>query len=160
MPKKRTQKSFPFGRYLELAIAVAFIVVVLFVASLTIKVTRGVTRTVEAPRYLVRLQVLNGCGESGLASRMSDYLDSYADQDLQIRVVDTDDFDTRPVHRSFIISREEDRTAARLLARRLGLNEAEVIYKAIENNYRQVSATLVLGTDYEAVRLPQVSNKE
>ncbi len=160
MPKKRKQKSSPFGRYLEIAIIVAAVIVVIFVASFAVKVTKGVTRTVEAPQYQVRLQVLNGCGKVGLAARMADELDSYRDEQMQIRVVDTDDFESRPVHESFIISREEDRTAARLLAGRLGLNESEVIYKAIENNYRQVSVTLVLGNDFESIRLPSEEIKE
>ncbi len=139
------------GRTLEIIIAAAFGLVVLYVVSMSIRISRGVSRTIEAPEHEMRLQVLNGCGVSGLAARVADAWSDYTDADLHIVVVDADNFDLHNVAESFIITRQEDRTAARLLAERVGLNPDQVVYKPLENNYRDVTATLVLGTDWTEV---------
>jgi hypothetical protein len=46
-----------------------------------------------------------------------------------------------------LISRDEDLTATRLLAARLGLDTDAVFYKPLEYNRDQITATLVLGLD-------------
>ena len=156
------QDSYRFksGRFLELAIVGAFVIVLLYLLSMSVRVTTGVSSTLEAPDYTVRLQVLNGCGVNGLAARVADRLASYSDENIEIRVLDTDNFNLRTVSNSFIISRDEDTKVAELLAARLGLDPSTVIYKPLEKNFRQVSATLVLGKDWENLTLPRVvSNK-
>jgi hypothetical protein len=142
------------NRWLEVGIAVAFAAVLLYVISVSVRVSTGVSRTLEGPRHLVRLQILNGCGVSGLAGRMADKVADFQDDDIEIRVLDTDNFDLRQVDRSFVISREEDLGPARLLAAKLGMETTQVQYAALENNYRQISVTLVLGEDWESLHLP------
>jgi len=132
-------------------IAVVFVVVLVYVVSLSVRISRGFSRSLESPEHVVRLQILNGCGENGLAARVADALADYAKGDLEIRVVDTDNFELSPVEKSFVIARTEDNLSAVLLAKQLGLAPGEVAYKPLENNYRQVTATLVLGSDWSAV---------
>lgn len=145
---------------LEIVIATAFILVVLWVVSISVRVTGDVSRTQETPDHTVRLQVLNGCGVSGLAAATADKLADYRDSDLEIIVVETDNFDTREVAGSMVISREEDTKVAKLLASKVGVNPAEVVYKELGQNYRQVTVTLVLGQDWEKLDLPPQSGKE
>lgn len=147
------------GRALEIIIAAVFGLVVLYVVSMSIRISRGVSRTIETPEHEIRLQVLNGCGINGLAAQVADAWSDYTDSDLHIVVVDTDNFDLHNVAESFIISRQENRTAARLLAERVGLNPDQVVYKPLENNYRDVTATLVLGMDWPEEAAAQ-QNKE
>ncbi len=147
--RQRLQRS----RVLELLIAVLFVVVLVYVVSLSIRVSRGVSRTLESPDHVVRLQILNGCGVNGLAARVADGLADYTDVDLVIKVVDTDNFDLSRVSETFVLSRLEDRSAATLLAQKLGLSADGITFKPLENNYRQVTATLVLGEDWPTLEL-------
>ena len=146
--RQRAQRS----RLLELLIAALFVVVLVYVVSMSIRVSQGVSRTLESPEHVVRLQILNGCGVTGLASRLADGLSDYADNDLEIQVVDTDNFEISPVRRSSVISRDKDNSVATLLATKLGLPADDIIYQPLENNYRQVSATLVIGEDWETLK--------
>jgi hypothetical protein len=141
------------NRLLELLIAVVFVAVFVYVLSMTMKVTTGVSQTIEPPDHVVRLQVLNGCGVRGLAANVSDRLADYYDEDIQIQVVDTDNFDLTEVPESFLIARTRDRESVRVLAKKLGIDPGNITYKMLENNYRHVSATLVLGKDFQSLRL-------
>jgi len=137
-------------RVLEIGIVVLFVVVVGFAASFTVQVTGGETATNEAAEYYINLQVLNGCGERGLANRLANRIEMAVEKPLAVRVVDTDNFDNYGVEKTFIISRKSDLTAANIFAEQLGLGEA-VTYREIEDNYMDIGATLVLGEDYETV---------
>ena len=148
------------SRYLELLIAGTFVVLLIYMASFTIRVTRGVSRTVDPPRHTIRLQVLNGCGTPRLAATMSDQLAHYRDAEIEIAIVDTDNFHSLNIDSSFVVSREKDLTAARVLADKLGLSRDAVLYKPLENNYRNVSATLVLGGDHTRIALGLPTKKE
>jgi hypothetical protein len=142
-------KSALKSRYFEIAIAVTFVVLLLYLISAAVRVSRGVSRTEEPPEHQVRLQILNGCGETGLAGRIADRMDGYRDGDFGIIVVDTDNFETLDIDSSFVISRTNDKSTAKMLAERLGLNGDDIVFVPLEANHRQVSATLVLGRDYE-----------
>jgi len=136
------------GRFLEIVIAVAFGLVVLFVVSMSVRITGGVSQSLDSPEYEVRLQILNGCGVNGLAGRVADELADYLDSDIRITIVETDNFDLRPVEKTFLISRDGNKSAARVLAHKLHLPDAKILEQSLEHNYREVSATLVLGADW------------
>ncbi len=148
------------SRYLELLIAATFVVLLVYVASFTVRITRGVSRTIEPPANQIRLQVLNACGISGLAVKIADELSGYSDDEMQIKIVDTDNFETMNLDSSFVISRVPDRGSARLLARRLGLDDDAVIFKPLDEDYRNVTVTLVLGADYERLESSLSAKKE
>lgn len=145
--RQRVQHS----RLLELLIATVFIIVLVYVVSMSIRVSRGVSQTLESPEHVVRLQILNGCGVTGLASRLADGLSGFEDSDLEIQVVDTDNFEISKVRQSFVISRLEDNSVATKLAAKMGLPTEDIRNQPLENNYRQVSATLVIGEDWESL---------
>jgi len=123
-----------------------------YIGLYVVRVSRGVTKDADVRLQVVRLQVLNGCGVGGLADRIGKKLNGAADELMEIRVVDFDDVGLRRVKQSFVISRTENTDAARALAGRLGLNPSEVIFEPLENNIRQITATLVLGEDYGSLR--------
>ena len=160
MGESRVLKFKVKSRYLELLIAATFVVLLIYVASFTIRVTRGISQTIEPPSNQVRLQVLNACGISGLAAEVADKLSGFRDDEMEIKIVDTDNFTTMELDSSFVISRVRDRAPAQLLARRLGLDEDVVIYKPLDSDYRHVTVTLVLGADYERLDTSLSLNKE
>ena len=155
-PSKAERKSSAW-RYAEYLVAAVFAVVVVLAGTTVVKMFGGVSRTVAAPAHMVRLQILDSSQAPGAAAGIAALLKSVSDGDVEIRIVGVDDFDIRPVERSFLISREADKTAATLLAGKIGLKASDVVYQPLENNYRQISATLVVGRDYRILK-PQVAS--
>jgi preprotein translocase subunit Sss1 len=137
------------SRFLELAIIAIFGLLIIYGISFAIRITYGFSKTVEKPRHTIRLQVLNGCGADGAAGRVAHAVPGRTSLPIEVKVVDVDDFNSYDVTRSFIIAREKDLTASRILAEQLGLKTDDIIYRPIENNYRNITATLVLGSDFE-----------
>ncbi|MEE8576630.1 MAG: LytR C-terminal domain-containing protein [candidate division Zixibacteria bacterium] len=140
---------------MEALIAVVFFLLLAYVASFTLRVTRGVSHTIEPAANVVRVQVLNGCGIPRLAAKIADRLEKYSDADVEIVVVDSDNFETMTLDSTFIIARDENKKSARLLARKLGLDDGSIVFRKLEDNYRSISVTLVLGSDYERLRMNQ-----
>ena len=147
-------KRVKFVKYLGIGVGSALLIVLLYLLASTLTVAGGISRVLDRPTHLVRLQVVNGSGVEGLTREVAKRLSDYADSVLEVRVVDAVDFDLRGLPRSFIISREQDKTAAALLAKKLGLDPSEVVYRPLEHNSLQVSATLVIGKNYESMKLP------
>jgi hypothetical protein len=145
---KRSKKKKPL-RALEISIAVLFVIVVAYVASFTVQITNGYSKSSEPATMFINVQLLNGCGEKGLANRLANLVEKAVEKPLAIRIIDTDNFDNFGLEKTFIISRQENLEAAKQLADQIGI-EQEVIYKPIENNYLDIGATVVLGLDYES----------
>lgn len=137
-------------RFLELSILFLFVVVVGYIASFTVQITRGYSSEKGPDEFFINLQVLNGCGEKGLANRLANRIEMAVERPLALRVIDTDNFDNFGVEKTFIISRKSDMSAAKLLADQLGL-EGAVTYREIDDNYLDIGATLVLGKDYPVI---------
>jgi hypothetical protein len=146
---KRARGKKPL-RFLEFGILFLFVVVVGYIASFTVQITKGYSSEKEPTEHFINLQVLNGCGEKGLANRLANRIEMAVEKPLAVRVIDTDNFDNFGVEKTFVISRRSDLSAANLLADQLGLENA-VTYREIEDNYRGIGATLVLGYDYDII---------
>lgn len=131
-----------------------------YLASLTAKLTRGVSAMAPPPAHSVRLQVLTVDDGTSTAQKIADRVAKLEDAALAIDVVEIDHYDLRSVTRTMIISRLEDKTAAEHLAERLGLDPAEVTYKPLEHNRRQVTATLVAGPEFDSVMTALEAAKE
>lgn len=147
-----TKRRLGIFRYLDAAALLAVLALLGYVGWYIVKLNRGITMDADIRLQTVRLQVINGGGASGLAERFARQLDGATDNRLEIRVVDSDDMDVRRVAQSFVISRTENTDAARALAERLGLDPSQVIYEPLEDNIRQITATLVLGDDHDSLR--------
>jgi len=146
---KRAKEKKPL-RFLELGILFLLVVVVGYIASFTVQITRGYSSEKGPAEFFINLQVLNGCGEKGLANKLANRIEMAVEKPLALRVIDTGNFDNFGVEKTFIISRKSDLSAANLLADQLGLEEA-ITYREIDDNYLDIGATLVLGNDYPVV---------
>jgi hypothetical protein len=151
--KRRSPRPKKNSRFLELAILAIFVIILVYGASFALKITNGVSKTVDVPVYNIRLQILNGCGAHGAADKAAKMLPNLINLPLEVNVVEVYDFKAYGVKKSFIISREPDLTNARALAKQLGLGTDNIVFEPIENNYRSISVTLVLGDDYETALL-------
>jgi len=112
------------------------------------------------PLYSVNLQVVDGCRTGGAAKAIADRLAVFADSDISIRVVEIGSFERQPVAESFVVSREEDKSAAKKLAAKLGVDRSTVEYHPLENNSELISVTLVIGDDYERINAFLESTEE
>lgn len=146
---KRAKDKKPI-RFVEFGIIVLFLIVLAYAASFTIQITKGYSKEREPVEYYLNLQILNGCGEKGISNRLAAKVERAVNKPLSVQVVDTDNFESFDVERTFIISRIPDTLAAAALAFQLGVKEA-VLFTDIENNYLDIGATLVIGKDYPQV---------
>ena len=158
MSLKRTDKKLLFNRILNYSLLALAAITVIFVASLFIKITNGVAKTVETPEQIIRLQLANGSSEITAIDEVEKFMNNYKDDKIDLLVVEKREFTKREIARSFIVSRTKDKTSAENLAKKLGLETDNITYKPLENNYNQVSVTLVLGNDYQD--LLNIENKD
>jgi hypothetical protein len=100
---------------------------------------------VGAAGRVIRVQVLNGSGEEGAASRTSSYLRSGGYHVVEVRNADRFDY-----FATLVVARTEDGGSAREVARYLG--KPPVVRQAWNSDLAEV--TVVIGRDRSALRLP------
>jgi hypothetical protein len=122
------------------------------------KVVGSYTVEEPTPAYSMRLQVVDASSTGVLLKKLVQDIEAVSDMKLEIKVAETNRFDVRPVAGSFVISRQEDLTASRMLAVRLGLDPDQVEYRPLEDNRRLITSTLVVGSN--GVTLATVKKKE
>jgi len=106
----------------------------------------GPEKKVEILREIPRVEVLNGCGVSGIAAKVGNFL-----RKRGYDVVNTDNYRTFSVDSTFIIDRRSLRAEyGRRLAEVLGVPRARV--SAILNEDLSLEATVVLGKDYRQLK--------
>lgn len=95
---------------------------------------------------IIQLEVLNGCGVAGIATRFTDRLRDYG-----FDVVESGNFDHFNVEKSFVISRSGQMENAHRVAKAIGISEQNVIRESSPDFYLDV--TLVIGADFESLNL-------
>jgi hypothetical protein len=141
-------------------LVVTFAAAAFYIGYVVLRITRTVSQSTELAENVIRLQVVDACGREKMLMDVTRYLSNLSDGQVEVMVVDTVCMEERKVAATVIISRDGDESIAVLLAKRLGLDPSVVIVKPLENNYRQVSVTLVLGTDFDQSKLTMNSEKE
>lgn len=146
--KERENRS--KAAFLNFSILVLGAVVVVFVAS---GLYKGCAEPVDARRAInstdligdyIQVEVLNGCGEPGLASAMTDYL-----RKRGFDVVSNGNFERFDVERTHVLNRVDDPAPVRQVSRALGLSETSIIVQPDPGLF--VEASVVIGCDYESV---------
>ncbi|MFH1853670.1 MAG: LytR C-terminal domain-containing protein [Candidatus Neomarinimicrobiota bacterium] len=165
-PKRGHKKTRdPKDTFLNTAIALLSLVLVAFIISFSGRHTRGglqietasLNETREpllATQYYdlnpildIEVEILNGCGESGLAAKFSDFLRSQ-----QIDVVRSENADHFNYATTLIIQRNEKVDNLRAVAAALNFDltdKARVM--VIPDLDRDVDVTLILGKDYSTI---------
>lgn len=93
---------------------------------------------------VIQVNVLNGCGVSGLAGRAENYL-----RELGFDVVEIGNYDTM-ISETIIIDRVGDHASAKKVAKAIGLAETRIITKIDSTLY--LRASIVLGHDHSALK--------
>ncbi len=102
------------------------------------------SRAPGLPPRATRVQVLNGSGEGGVASRVASFLREGGYQVVEVKNADHADW-----FASVVVARREDPAAARAVARYLG--GPPVIRQAWDSDLADV--TVVIGSDRSRLRL-------
>lgn len=105
---------------------------------------RSLQRTHGSAGRVVRVQVLNGSGEGGIAARVAAFLREGGFQVVEVRNADRADF-----FASMVVARREDVSSAEAVARYLG--GPPVVRQAWNSDLAEV--TVVLGSDRSRLRL-------
>lgn len=150
---KRARKKKPM-RMVELGIVVLFLIIIAYAASFVVQITKGYSQERQAVDYFINVQILNGCGQAGIAGLLTERLEKKVQKPLTVRVVDAANFDNFDVDTTFLVARTTDTTAIKLLARQLGLDE-DIAFRELEDNYMNIGVTLVVGKDYQRLMTGQ-----
>jgi len=148
------------SRIARIVIAVAAVVVLVYLVTIGTRFATGVSEMAPTPVQSVRVQVLTVDAGAESAVEIGKWLEAQADSSFAIDVVETNRYELRSAARTLIVSRIEDKTAARMLAHRIGLDPSEVIYKPLEHNTNQATATLIVGSDFDRIVSLQQTTKE
>lgn len=133
--------------YLNTAIGFLSILLLVLLAGLTTRIIypRILNKRADSLTNLIgpiiQLEVLNGCGEPGIANNFTGIL-----RDNGFDVVETGNFETFDVEKTMIISRTVSTDNAKRVAAALGVAEDNVISEVSPDFYLDV--TVVLGKDY------------
>ena len=90
---------------------------------------------------IIQLDVLNGCGVSGVAQRFTDFL-----RKRNFDVVQSSNYHTFDVEHSLVIDRTGELNNAKKVAHALGIDEKNVIQQINPDYYLHVS--VVIGRDF------------
>lgn len=101
-------------------------------------------QTTELIGSIIQLEVLNGCGESGIANNFTSLLRGNG-----FDVVEVGNFERFDVEETFVISRSSSFNNAKRVASALGISEENIIREESSDFYLDV--TVVLGKDYQTL---------
>lgn len=95
---------------------------------------------------VIQIQVLNGCGVAGVATQFTGKL-----RRSGFDVVESGNFETFNVEKTFVIDRSGNLENARRVARALGISEENIIREVASGFY--LDATVVIGMDFNQLNL-------
>ncbi len=93
---------------------------------------------------IIQVEIRNGCGISGLANEMTQFL-----RKKGFDVVEVGDFETFDLEYSVVYDRIGDLESAKKLAGAVGIPEDRVIQEIKEDEY--LDASIVIGKDYASL---------
>jgi hypothetical protein len=131
-----------------LSIVVFFLLYTFVSNSFTDKPVEWTTgaRNDDAPvGQIIQLDVLNGCGQKGVAQRFTDFL-----RRRNFDVVQSSNYKTFDVEESLVIDRTGDLSIARKVAYALGVDEKNIVQQINPDYYLNVS--VVIGRDYSQLK--------
>ncbi len=145
--KQEEQHSSQNSLYLNAAIGFLSVLLIALLAALFTRVLypRILNQRSETSNELIgtiiQLEVLNGCGEPGIANNFTGIL-----RDNGFDVVETGNFERFDVEKTIVISRTVSIDNAKRVAAALGVSEENVIREESPDFYLDV--TVILGKDY------------
>lgn len=130
--------------FLNLIIIILSILIVFLGYSLFIKITGAENHSVsneELAAEVIQLEVLNGCGASGIAEKFTNFL-----RRKNFDVVQSGNYISFDIDKSMVIDRTGNMANAYKVAETLGIDKKNVIRQINDDYFLDVS--LIIGRDY------------
>lgn len=99
----------------------------------------------NTPDSFIQVEVLNGCGVSGLGEKFTDYLRRH-----KIDVVQTGNYISFEIEKTLVIDRSGNISNANKIAALLGVEKDNVLQQLNEEYFLDVS--IVIGKDYQKLK--------
>jgi hypothetical protein len=153
-PKKPSLRTYLSSKLLEISIVFLTILLVLFVFSFYKKLSQPEAKE-QGSLVLARTQILNGCQKEDVAQRVAERLNRMKVNNVRYQITEIKKLKDSAPKESLILDRLGDQNkggpseVALLTAEALGIDPQNVIYKKLDDNYRGISLTIVIGTDGE-----------
>lgn len=134
--------------FLNAGIGAASVILAILLIALSARVVypRVFAERTELQSHLlsdiIQVEVLNGCGVQGVAANFTNQLRA-----MGFDVVQSGNFETFDLQKSFVIDRIGNLKNARRVALALGINPRNILIEV--SPYYYLDATVVIGADYE-----------
>jgi hypothetical protein len=146
---RKRSKAKPRGRFVDLGIAFLGLLIILFVLSSAKRLTQtqaeGSLRTIP-----LRVQVLNSSGKR-ISPDFSQFLEKKKFSPYYLVIVEQKDLPDSLVKESLLLDRMGEEKTALLIGEKIGLKKKNILPQQLENNYLNISYTLILGQDYQKI---------
>ena len=142
--EKRTYLSFQ-SLFLNVSIIILSLVVIFLAYTLLNKLNifNPTPRNENSGKNIqvILVEVLNGCGVTGIADRITDSL-----RVKNVDVVNTGNYRSFDIDNTIVIDRTGNLTSAKYVAQSIGINERQIIQQKNKNYFLDV--TVIVGKDY------------
>lgn len=142
--KKSNQKSSTSDLFLNIIILLLGIVILVMTYSLFSKLfgpKDDFSSGNKKQTAMVQVEVLNGCGVSGIADKITDYL-----RKNNFDVVQTGNYNSFNMDKSIVIDRTGNKANAEKVAAALGIARKNIVQQI--NNEYLLDCSIVIGKDY------------
>lgn len=143
-------KSSTTNLFLNIAIFLLFAVIVFMLYSIYIKLSNSSSGNYEEAAYqkpsdIIQVEVLNGCGVSGVGDRFTDFL-----RNNNFDVVNIGNYIRFDMDETIVIERIGNKANAYKVAEALGVKKENVIQQL--NNDYFLDVSIVIGRDYYTLK--------
>ena len=141
-------KSFTANSYSNIIIIILSVIIIYLSYSLYSKLRVNNINELESPKSsarLIQVEVLNGCGFSGKADKITDFLRQH-----HFDVVQIGNYISYDVEKSIVIDRTGNMINALKVADSLGINHKNVVQQMSTKYFLDVS--LIIGKDYSSLK--------
>lgn len=137
-----------YAGYLAIILVAAYTI---YEITFLIKLTSGITVEKQVPANQADVEIVYAKGSLLSAEFVARKLTDYRGGDLAISVVGMEELESRLLHKSLVISRQENTKIAELVAEKIGIDNSKVVYRAPIDKDVSPAVTLVLGEDLPLV---------
>lgn len=152
--KKGGLRTYLSSKLVEIFIVFLVLLLLIYAFSFYQKLNQSEAKE-QKNLVLARTQILNGCPKEGVAQRVTERLKRMRVNNIEYQIVEIGALEDSVPRESLVLDRLGDpkrdvpSEVALLTAEALGIHPRNVICKKLENNYRGISLTIVIGNDGE-----------
>lgn len=148
--KKLAVKDSTANIFLNVTIVLLGILILYMSYSIVSKVVKGRSEersevNTSVASNIIQVEVLNGCGVSGVGDRFTDFL-----RNRKIDVVNVSNYTSFDVEKTMVIDRTGNMANAQRVAEMLGISQPNIIQQLNDDYFLEVS--LIIGKDFKKLK--------